>query len=485
METLNKKLHPKPARKIKILQFGEGNFLRGFSDWIIQKMNESISFEAGVVVVQPLETGRVDDLAEQDGLYTLYTEGIENGEAVKKKEIIDVLDDFINPYADYKKFLSYARSRDLETVISNTTETGIALDATDTDFSACPKSFPGKLLAFLYERYVYFKGDITKGLNVIPCELIDDNAKELKRILAELARVKGFGAGFIKWLTESNRYVSTLVDRIVPGFPRDETAALNEENGYIDSCAVKAEVFHLWVLEGDPRVKQAFPADKCGLNVVYAPDIKPYKERKVRILNGSHTALVPIAYLSGYDAVRDGIGDKFIGEFLSGLIFKEINPTIKLPADELNVFADSVLERFQNPFIRHELMSIALNSTAKFRARLVPTLCDHIKIKGKAPRRLLFALAAFILFHKGKRGGQTIALNDDPGLLEKWRAAWGKYGADTGALVKEILSWAGVWGTDINALGKGITKSVSGYLDDMIADGMLKSVEKFLKKARK
>ena len=245
MQQLSKQIYNKPERKIKIMQFGEGNFLRAFVDWIIQDLNDKGAIDGGVAVVQPMPFGRVKELAEQDGLYTLRLEGIDDGKNVKASRVIDVIGDCINPFAEYERFLKYGESEDLQVIISNTTEAGIAVDPTDTDFSACPKSFPGKLLALLKRRYDYFKGDAGKGLAIIPCELIDDNGEELYRCLTELARINNMDEKFIEWMQTANSFTSTLVDRIVPGYPKDEIENIKKETGYTDNNVVKGEIFHL------------------------------------------------------------------------------------------------------------------------------------------------------------------------------------------------------------------------------------------------
>lgn len=480
MEILNKSIHKKPDRKIKIMQFGEGNFLRAFVEWILQDLNDKGAIEASVVVVQPMPFGRVKELADQDGLYTLRLEGIDNGENVRKSQIIDVIGDCINPFTEYEKYLKYGESEDLQVIISNTTEAGIAVDASDTDFSKCPKSFPGKLLALLKRRYDRFKGDMNKGLAIIPCELIDDNGDELYRCLTELAKINKMDEKFIKWMQTANHFTSTLVDRIVPGYPKNEIEAIQKETGYIDNNVVKGEIFHLWVLKKEPFVQKVLPADKTGLNVIFADDIHPYKQRKVKILNGSHTALVPVAYLCGIDTVGEAMNDKTIGKFVKDFIFGEVNPTIDLPADQMTAFANSVIERYKNPYIRHELMSIALNSTTKFRTRLLPTLLDYVKIKGKLPQHLLFSLASLIAFHKGKRGNEEIALNDDPAYLAKWKYLWTEFDGDLDKLAKEALAWKGAWDMDMNTIHPDITKTVAKYLKEIQTKGMKKAVEEFV-----
>ena len=480
MEILNKSIHKKPERKIKIMQFGEGNFLRAFVEWILQDLNDKGAIEASVAVVQPMPFGRVKELADQDGLYTLRLEGIDNGENVRKSQIIDVIGDCINPFTEYEKYLKYGESEDLQVIVSNTTEAGIAVDASDTDFSKCPKSFPGKLLALLKRRYDRFKGDMNKGLAIIPCELIDDNGDELYRCLTELAKINKMDEKFIKWMQTANHFTSTLVDRIVPGYPKNEIEAIQKETGYIDNNVVKGEIFHLWVLKKEPFIQKVLPADKTGLNVIFADDIHPYKQRKVKILNGSHTALVPVAYLCGIDTVGEAMSDKTIGKFVKDFIFGEVNPTIDLPADQMTAFANSVIERYKNPYIRHELMSIALNSTTKFRTRLLPTLLDYVKIKGKLPQHLLFSLASLIAFHKGKRGNEEIALNDDPAYLAKWKYLWTEFGGDLDKLAKEALAWKGAWDMDMNTIHPDITKTVAKYLKVIQTKGMRKAVEEFV-----
>lgn len=480
MEILNKKLHNKPERKIKIMQFGEGNFLRAFVEWIIQDLNDKGAINAAVAVVQPMPNGRIANLAEQDGLYTLRLEGIDGGKKVKQSRIIDVIGDCINPFTDYEKYLKYGESEDLEVIISNTTEAGIAVDKTDTDFSVCPKSYPGKLLALLKRRYDFFKGDANKGLAIIPCELIDNNGDELYKCLTELAEINKMDKAFIKWMQTTNHFTSTLVDRIVPGYPAAEIEEIRKECGYIDNNVVKGEIFHLWVLKKEASVQKALPADKTGLNVIFADDIKPYKQRKVKILNGSHTAMVPVAYLCGIDTVGEAVNDKVIGKFVRDFVFNEVNPTIDLPQDQMTAFANSVIERYQNPFIRHELMSIALNSTTKFRTRLLPTLQDYAKKTGKLPEHLLFAFAALVEFHKGVRGNEKIALKDDPAFLDKWAKLWADFNGDYEKLAREALGWKQAWECDMNAIHPEITSSVARFLKAIDTKGMRAAVECFV-----
>lgn len=480
MELISKKLFDKPQRKIKIMQFGEGNFLRAFVEWIIQDLNDKGAISSDVVLVQPMPFGRVKELAEQDGLYTLRLEGIDGGKKVKNSQVINVVGDCVNPFAEYEKFLAYGESEDLEVIISNTTEAGIAVDPTDTDFSVCPKSYPGKLLALLKRRYDKFKGAKDKGLAIIPCELIDNNGDELYRCLTELAKINKMDRKFIDWMQNCNHFTSTLVDRIVPGYPRNEIEEIQKETGYIDNNVVKGEIFHLWVLKKEAHVQKVLPADSTGLNVIFADDIKPYKQRKVKILNGSHTAMVPVAYLCGIDTVGEAVNDPVIGKFVREFVFEEVNPTIDLPQDQMTAFANSVIERYQNPFIRHELMSIALNSTTKFKTRLLPTLLDYVKIKGELPKRLVFAFAALVTFHKGKRGDEDIKLADDPQYLAKWKELWDGFDGDYNKLAKEVLGWVEAWDMDMNTIHPDLCSKVATYLYAMNTKGMRAALECFI-----
>lgn len=478
MNDLNRTNYTKSVKRpVKILQFGEGNFLRAFIDWILQDLNDKGVINANVAVVQPMPTGRVAELEKQDGLYTLCLDGIDDGKEVQSRQIIDVIGDFINPFEQYDKFLGYGENEELEIVISNTTEAGIALDTTDTDLTKCPKSFPGKLLALLKARYDKFNGDMSKGLAIIPCELIDHNGDELKRILVELAKINKMDDAFINWMTTACHYTSTLVDRIVPGYPKDNAAQICEAMGFNDNNIVKGEIFHLWVLQKEPFIQEKLPADKSGLNVIFADDITPYKQRKVKILNGSHTAMVPVAYLSGIDTVRESVTDPDVGKFVQGLVNDEIKPTIDLPKDQMDAFANSVIERFMNPFIRHELMSIALNSTTKFKTRLLQTYSDYRAKYGKSPKHILFSFASLCVFYKGKRGDEDIKLADDQKYLDFWKELWTK--TDYTDIAKTALCQKDIWEQDLSADDDNVAV-VAGYIKNIVENGERAALKAFL-----
>lgn len=479
MEKLSQSIINKKQRPIKILQFGEGNFLRAFVEWIVKNANDQGLIDTNIAVVQPLEVGRVKELSEQDGLYTLYLQGIAQGEVVSQKTIIDVLGDFINPYTDYPHYLDYAKSEELRFIISNTTEAGIVLDPKDTNFDQCPNSFPGKLLALLYKRFKHFEGDVSKGLILLPCELIDHNGSELKRVINELAQLSHLEDGFMTWLNEANTFCDTLVDRIVPGYPRNEIEAMTKEQGYIDHSVIKGEIFHLWVIQGDPSVAKEFPVNGEGLNVLFVEDLTPYKERKVRILNGAHTALVPVAYLYGIDTVKESVEDPVVGKFLKNLMLEEIVPTLNLPKEELDQFAKDVLERFLNPFIRHELLSIALNATTKYKTRNLPSVLQYIKTTGQLPKRLLFSLAAMLVFFRGERNSIAIPLQDNPEFLEMYEKLWAGYDgsyASVENIVEAYLGRTSHWEIDLNAI-QGFKTTVAEYVYAILTKGMAKALE--------
>lgn len=467
------------------MQFGEGNFLRAFIDWIVDSMNKKADFNAGVVVVQPMPFGRVKELASADGLYTLYLQGINNGQTVKTHQVIDCLEDFINPFEEYQKYLDYAKSEDLEFIISNTTEAGIAFDPKDTDFTKTPNSFPGKLLAFLKARYDHFKGDVKKGLEIIPCELIDHNGDTLKEILVQLAEHNHMDKAFIDWVENANRYYNTLVDRIVPGYPRNEDKELWNQLGYVDNNMVVGEIFHLWVIDGKTvkDLETKLPTAKAGLNVLFVDSIKPYKERKVKILNGSHTCLVPVSYLSGIDTVRETIEDKQLNQFVLDFIFNEVVPTINIPRDQMDSYANSVLERYGNPFVRHELMSIALNSVTKYKTRILPTVLQNLEDLKHFPDHALFSLAALMVFYRGKRGEEDIKLADDAWALDMFKELWADFDgskAACGKIAQHVLSLKSHWEVDLTKYD-GVLEFVTDCLYEITSTFMREALAKQVK----
>ena len=480
----------KVVRPVKVMQFGEGNFLRAFVDWIINSVNKAGSFDGGVVVVQPMPFGRVKELNEADDLYTLYLQGLQDGKAVRVHEVIKTIQDALNPFEEYDKYLKYAESDDLQVVISNTTEAGIAFDPNDTDFSKCPNSYPGKLLAFLKRRYDAGK----KGLYIIPCELIDHNGATLKEVLVKLANHLNMDAKFVKWVAEDNKYFNTLVDRIVPGYPRDNAVEFQQDLGYQDQNMVVGEIFHLWCIDAQTvedknvqkknleELKNLLGTEKAGLNVLFVDSIVPYKQRKVKILNGSHTTLVPVSYLAGIDAVRETIEDDQLGKWVKEFIFDEVIPTIDIPHNQMVDYSNSVLERYMNPYVHHLLMSIALNSSTKYKERVLPSVLQNIKNLNKLPKHALFSLAALMVFYRGTRlsDGNKIDIQDtNTAWLELLAKLWADYAnnKDAKALVSAVLGYEAHWGVNLNEF-EGVTEFVTKSLEAILTFGIREAIKK-------
>jgi tagaturonate reductase len=474
LKKLNRSTASAPqTRPVKVLQFGEGNFLRAFVDWMIDIMNEKADFNGAVQVVQPIAQGMGNMVNAQDGLYHVVLNGIQQGKPVREIRMISSVAGVINPFEDFQAYLKAAENPDLKFVISNTTEAGIAFDAKDTDANALPDSFPGKLTVLLHHRYKHFKGAAEKALTIMPCELIEKNGETLRNTILQYIQHWKLDNGFKEWITKDTVFCNTLVDRIVPGFPKDTIREIQQEIGYEDNLVVTAETFHLWVIEPckaagvtTETVRQSFPADKAGLQVKFVTDLTPYRTRKVRILNGAHTAMVPVAYLRGLRTVREAVEDAFVGDFIRKTVHEEIIPTLDLSKEELQQFADDVMERFQNPFIRHELISIALNSVSKYQVRVLPSVLEYIKRTGKLPERLLHSLAALILFYKGDWQGQAIPLNDTPTVLAFFRKVWGN--ENTSAIVQQVLENKELWGTDLTAI-PGLPARVKQLVEGNVA----------------
>lgn len=450
-------------RPIKVLQFGEGNFLRGFVDWIIDILNEKTDFNGAVQVVQPRDRSRriIEALQQQDGLFHVLLNGIQSGKPTQEKRLITCIASALNPYDDYDAYLKYGENPDLTFIFSNTTEAGIMYDEQDTSIDTIPASFPGKLTALLYHRFRHFNGAADKGLTIIPTELIQNNGDALRRIVLQYAQTWNLTSDFSKWMKGHVIFCNTLVDRIVPGFPQDTIQEVQQELGCADKLVVTAEPYHLLVIEAPASVQQAFPTDKAGLQVKFVSDLTPYRIRKVRILNGAHTALVPVAYLQGLRTVREALEDEKAGKFIREAIFQEIIPTLDLPETELEQFANDVLDRFRNPFIRHELISIALNAVSKYKVRVLPSVLAYKKHKGQLPEKLLYSLAALILFCKGEWNGETIPLNDTPEVLNFFAKAWEKESA--AEVVAAVLSNKDFWDMDLTKV-EGLPELVTMHL---------------------
>ena len=479
MERLNRTSAPQAKTYTeKVIQFGEGNFLRAFIEWIIWKTNQKTDFNASVVVVQPIDRGMVDMLNEQDGLYHLNLQGLLDGKPVDSIDLIDVISRGINPYRDFQDYLKLAEQPEMRFIISNTTEAGIAFDPACKFTDAPASSYPGKLVQLLYHRYEYFKGDMSKGFIIFPCELIFLNGKHLKECIYQYIELWKLGEDFKNWFEKACGVYCTLVDRIVPGYPRDNAAELCERAGYEDHLLDKAEIFHLWVIEAPKEIADEFPADKAGLNVLFVPSEAPYHERKVTLLNGPHTVLSPVGYLSGLNTVRECCEDETIGAFVHKVMYEELLPTLNLPEEELRKFAGDVLERFKNPFVKHFVTSIMLNSFPKFKTRDLPGLKTYLERKGELPKGIVLGLAGICTYYKGgKRGEDEIVVNDDEAiknlLLELWASG------DVAAVAKGVLGAEFIWDEDLNSV-PGLTELLTADLALIQKEGMRAAVKSIL-----
>ncbi len=425
----------KPIRPERVIQFGEGGFLRGFVDWMLQKLNDEADFNGSVVVVQPIEKGMCDMLEEQNCIYTHLMRGLDNGKPTVDKQIVDVISRTIKPYEDFSAYLALAKNPDFRFIFSNTTEAGISYVAEDKPTDTPPSSYPAKLTVLLYER---FKAGLN-GFLIIPCELIEKNGETLEKIVLQYASDWNLEDSFVKWVKEENHFFNTLVDRIVTGYPRDEKTDLEYEDNMLDT----SELFHLWVIEGNTKYKTELPFDQIGLNVIWTEnELAKYRTRKVRILNGAHTSLVPYAMLKGFETVKECVDNEELNKYLRACIFDEIIPTLDLPEAELKDYAESVLERFANPFIVHKLSSIALNSVSKFKVRVLPSILEYIKRYNKVPQYLMIAFGALIRFYK------TDMANDNADIMEFMK----------NANTLDILKKTEYWGEDLSFLYDEVSK---------------------------
>ena len=468
--------------QVKVLQFGEGNFLRAFVDYFFDISNEKAGFDGKVALVQPIAQGLTKLINDQEGLYTLYLRGSENGEKVDLKRVISAVDCCLNPYekTDFDKMMEIATSDSLDIIVSNTTEAGIAYNPSCKFDDVPASSFPGKLTQVLYARYKAGK----KGVVVLSCELIDNNGKELLKCVNSYIEQWELGDEFKAWVNNDNIFCSTLVDRIVPGRIRDEKEIqkLEAENGYHDELIDVGEIFGVWIIEGPKELEDRLPFKKAGVNVHVVPDVMPYKHRKVRILNGAHTGFVLGAYLAGQNIVRDCMQNENIAGFMNKMLNDEVIPTLvdHLDKNDLDEFASAVKDRFNNPFVNHELMSISLNSTSKWKARNMPSFLQYIEKNGKLPVCLTMSLAAYIAFYSNdiseltdaglickRPAGNTYTVSDDRWALEFY---YEHRNDSEEELVRAVLGNKKMWDRDLNDIA-GLTDAVVKDLKKIRTEG--------------
>ena len=475
MKKLSKATVQTTSRPERIIQFGEGNFLRAFIDWIVWNMNEKAGFDSSVVVVQPIEHVMVDMLNGQDGLYHLVLKGLDKGQPVYSIQLIDVISRGLNPYTQYDEFLQLAAQPEIRFVISNTTEAGIAFNPADKLEDRPASSYPGKLVQLLWHRFNAFCGAPDKGWIIFPCELIFHNGDVLKECIDKYIDLWKLGTPFRDWVHTCCGVYNTLVDRIVPGYPRETADEIRAKIGFEDNLIDEGEIFHLWVIEAPESVAKEFPADKAGLNVLFVPSEKPYHERKVTLLNGPHTVLSPVGYLSGLDTVRECVEDEVIGRFVRKVMLEELLPTLDLPQEELEKFAADVLDRFRNPYVKHNVTSIMLNSFPKFKTRDRPGLKIYLERKGSLPEGIILGLAAIITYYKGgKRGETEIVPQDDKAITGLLTELWAT--GDVRKVAEGVLSADFIWDEDLNAI-PGLTGKVTAFLSSIREKGMLETVK--------
>lgn len=479
MKELNKSTAEKKDLPVKILQFGEGNFLRAFVDWMIDKANESGKMNHGVVAVQPIAGGEFvyDIFKKQDCMYHVYLEGIKDKQPIKEVRLVKSLVDVLNPYTQYAEYEKLFLSPELEMVISNTTEAGIRYEEGDDLSALPPKSFPAKMTALLHKRFTKFNGDASKGLLVICCELIEDNGSTLKEYVLKHAEYNKLGQDFIDWVNANCPFYDTLVDRIVPGFPRENIDEVKAELGFNDNLVVKGEYFHVWAIGGDSVIKEKLPLDKAGLNVLFMDDIKNFRAKKVRVLNGSHTAMVPVALQLGCETVMDAFNTADVEKYINRMVAEEVLPMIDEDPKELEAFAAKILERFYNPYLKHYLKDISLNSISKWETRDYPTVYDNYKKEGKNAKLVTFSFAALLVLYSGK-AKPAFTPNDTPEFISFIQSTFNQ--GDIKAWVAGIVNNKAMWKENFAEVPSFIDEVAKG-VESILNNGMEAALKEVLK----
>lgn len=464
-------------RPVKVIQFGEGNFLRGFADYMIDIANQQEVFHGNIIIVKPIQHGSLDSFHEQNYTYTVSLRGLHEGipEVINRK--ITSITDAIDCYTEYVKYETLAFLPEVRFVISNTTEAGIRFDSNDKLEDTPPSSFPGKLTKLLYQRYKHFHGDKEKGLVMLPVELIDHNGEVLKECVLKYISLWKLEDNFKNWVLNACIFSSTLVDRIITGFPANKEEEWSNL-GYEDRLFVTGEVFGLWVIESSQNISEEFPLHKAGLPVLFTDNLQPYKERKVRILNGAHTSIVPISYHCGNDYVKESVEDTDIFCFMNKLLYKEVIPTLSLSKDELDSFATNVIERFNNPYIKHSLLAISLNSISKWRARCLPSFLSYVEKFHSFPPCLTFSLAALLFFYQGskdtdgkyigERNNNSYIIMDEERVLDFFH---NNSHLSSYEVVNAFINETSFLGDEISQL-KGLSELLTEYLDSIRTLGM-------------
>ncbi len=463
---------------VRILQFGGGNFLRAFVDWMVQILNEETNFNSGVVLVKPTENGNYSALRQQDGLYTVVLDGVHAGKLLEKTKLVTCIQKVINPYEYWEDYLKLSENEDLRFIVSNTTEAGIKTNPKDAVTDCPPIEFPAKLTLWLHRRYIHFNGASDKGLILLPTELIQENGKSLQNHIITYAQQWELESGFISWIKTANYFCNTLVDRIVSGYPKDRAEKLCENLGYQDQLLVSGEYYHSWVIQANTKVQEELPFSQTKLNVQFVEELRPYRELKVKILNGAHTAMVPIGYLAGLRLVNEVMQDTVVSTFIESLLRQECTVALDFPAAYVQSYINDVLDRFRNPILQHQLIDIALNSTSKFVIRLLPTLNLYLKLELELPKRIVFSLSALLCFYKGDNDGEPIAIKDNVEVLDFFHEQWIRF--ETKAitldrLTKTLLGNRAIWNQDLNKV-HGLTNLVATYMEAILNVGIRQAI---------
>ena len=463
---------------VRILQFGEGNFLRAFVGDLIDQMNTRANFNAGIAVVQPIENGLISIIRKQKGAYTLFLKGIKKGEIIQQHKKIDHIISCNNPYEDYNSYLKLAHIDTIDFIISNTTEAGISYEEEDTFDARPPKSFPAKLTRWLWERWSHFDGNKNAGVNIIPCELINYNADTLRQIIYRYIEDWELETAFSDWLNKACSFHNSLVDRIVTGYPRVNEEVYKSQITFNDELIVVAEPFFLWVIEGDEKLKAKLPLNNINLDVKIVENLQSYRTRKVRILNGAHTCITTLSLLYGNNTVLETMDKEFTANFLNIAVLKEIVPNLEGDISEMVGFANAVFERFKNPFVDHYLSSIVLNSISKFKARVLPSLLKYKQVNGKQPLYLCFAFACLIRFYKGIWEGKSLPIQDNPTQTALFVSAWNA--KNIRITVEDILKEKQLWDQDLS-LETGLVNLIEIALTAIELEGIEKGFQTYLK----
>jgi len=479
MKKLNRTTANKPIQHPeRIMQFGGGNFLRAFCDWMFDALNKETDFSGSVVVVKPTKRGDYTELREQEGLFHVALDGVRKGALISEVTLVESVSRVLQPYTQWDEYLALAELPEMRFVVSNTTEAGIKFSEADLLTDTPPHEFPAKLTVWLHHRFKHFNGAIDKGCIMLPCELIEDNGVALRKAILAYAQLWNLGFEFQDWITEHNHFCSTLVDRIVSGYPEDRAISIQEKIGFNDPLLVAGEDYHSWVINAPDFIQKELPFSQTNLNVQFVDELSSYREIKVRILNGAHTALVPVGYLAGLRTVKESMDDTVVSNHVNKVLSEEVKPTLlnTFKAEEIDAFIESVLDRFKNPTLKHFLLSISLNSTSKFQARILPAFTEYTQITGSFPKQIAFSLACLIRFYKGNFNGEDIAINDDATALEFFKKEWlliheGKQSLEK--LVTNTLSNTTIVGDDLTKYN-GLVAYIVQSIENIETEGVHK-----------